>query len=112
MLRIVTEQLGSAHRISLHGRVAGEWVALLEQAWRSIVDEIPSAKVTVVLSDVSFIDVEGERLLEGMWRRGAAFVASGCMNRCVIDRIEGQSAAGKEARAPSSRDAPRGSSKA
>jgi hypothetical protein len=87
MLRIVTEQHGERHTISLHGRLAGEWVPLLDRYWRHLADSVPSARVTAVLSDVSFIDAAGERLLERMWQSGVEFEASGCMNRHVVDRI-------------------------
>jgi hypothetical protein len=98
MLRIVTEQHGDIFTISLHGRMAGDWVALLDRYWRSIVDSVPAAKITAVLSDVSFIDTEGERLLERMSQHGVEFVASGCMNRHVIDTIRERTAPGKAER--------------
>ncbi len=88
MLRIETEQQGETYTITLHGSIADQWVPLLERHWRSIADNLPAAKVTTVLSDVAFIDWNGERLLERMWRRGVDLVATGCLNRHVIDRIQ------------------------
>src|SRR5512136_2541611 len=107
MLRIVTEQDGDLYTLSLHGNVAGEWVSLLDHYWRRIADPTPSARITVVLTDVSFIDAEGEYVLERMWRRGVEFVTSGCMNRYVIDKIrdQGRSVAGAEPRKASTRGA-------
>ena len=87
-MRILTEERGDAYTLSLQGRIAGEWVPVLERCWRSILREAPSAKITAILSDVSYIDADGERLLERMWRGGAAFVASGCLNRFVVERIQ------------------------
>jgi hypothetical protein len=87
MLRIETELDGDNCTLALHGSLAGEWVPLLERHWRGVVDQAPSATVTAVLTDVSFIDRDGERLLERMWRRGVEMVASGCMNRHVIDSV-------------------------
>jgi hypothetical protein len=94
MLRIVTEQHGEAYTIALHGRLAGDWVGLLARYWRSIVDSVPSARVTTVLSDVSFIDADGEALLDWMCRSGAELVATGCLNRHVVERI--RSSAGRD----------------
>jgi hypothetical protein len=88
MLRIETEQQGDTYTITLHGSVADQWVPLLERHWRSIADNVPAANVTTVLSDVVFIDWNGERLLERMWRRGVDLVATGCLNRHVVDRIQ------------------------
>lgn len=93
MLRIVTEQHGDLYTISLHGRLAGEWVSLLDSYWRSVADTVATAKFVLTLSDVSFVDGEGERLLERMCRRGVEFVVTGCMNRHVIERVR-QRAAG------------------
>ena len=56
MLRVITERQGDRYRLDLHGTLGGEWVAVLEQHWRSIKDDVPSAKVTLVLSNVDFID--------------------------------------------------------
>jgi hypothetical protein len=99
MLRIVTEQRGDEYRVSLHGKLAGEWVGVLERYWRSIVDLVPSARVVTTLSDVSFIDADGERLLEQMWRQGTDLQASGCMNRYVIDKIRDRVPAGPDLKA-------------
>ncbi len=87
MLRIEYEQQADRYAIVLHGSIAGEWVSLLDRYWRSIADSVPSPRIKVVLTDVSFIDHEGERLLEQMWREGVELEACGCMNRHLIDRI-------------------------
>ena len=88
MLRVVIEQLADTYRVDLHGRLGGEWVPLLELHWRSIVNgHRAPPKVTVVLSDVDFIDADGARLLRRMADEGAEFVVSGCMNRYVIETL-------------------------
>ena len=89
MLRIITEQRGNTFHLDLHGTVADEGVAILERHWRGIVEKVPSAVVNVDLANVVFIDTHGERLLRRMAQCGVAFNAAGCMNRYVIDRIEG-----------------------
>jgi hypothetical protein len=87
MLRVITERQGDSYRLDLHGTLGGEWVALLEQHWRSIIDDVPSARVTLMLSNVDFIDPDGEQLLRRMVDGDVEFVAAGCMNRYVIDRL-------------------------
>jgi hypothetical protein len=74
----------------LHGLLGAQWVPLLEQQWRAIVDEVPSAAITLVVSDVEFIDGEGERLLRRMAEGGVEFIASGCLNRHVIEKVQRQ----------------------
>ena len=88
MLRVITERQGDSYRLDLHGTVGGEWVGVLEQLWRSIVDDVPFAKVTLVLSNVDFIDADGERVLQRMADDDVEFVVAGCMNRYVIDRLK------------------------
>ena len=88
MLRVITDRHGDSCRFDLHGVLGGEWVALLEQHWRAIMRALPSAKVTLVLSNVDFIDRDGERLLQDMAGEGVRFVVAGCMNRYVIDHLK------------------------
>jgi len=88
MLRVITERQGDRYRLHLHGTLSGEWVAVLEQHWRSIMDDLPSAKVTLVLSNVDFIETDGEQLLQRMADDGIEFVVAGCMNRYVIDSLK------------------------
>jgi hypothetical protein len=66
MLRVITRHLGNSYRLDLYGMLGGEWVRLLEEHWRAILAELPTASVTVALSDVEFIDPEGEALLRRM----------------------------------------------
>ena len=88
MLRVITHRRGDRYRLDLHGTLGGEWVVVLEQHWRSVVARVPSAKVTLVLSNVDFIDSAGEALLQRMAGAGVEFVVAGCMNRYVIDRLK------------------------
>jgi hypothetical protein len=88
MFRVITERHGQVHNLRLLGTLGGEWVALLEQQWRSIADAVPFARVVVVLSEVEFIDSDGERLLDRMADGGVEFVVSGCMNRYVVDKLQ------------------------
>jgi hypothetical protein len=88
MLRVITRRLGDGYTLDLHGTLGGEWVAALEQHWRSILNDVPSARVTLVLSNIDFIDADGEALLQRMANRHVEFVVSGCLNRYVIDSLK------------------------
>lgn len=87
MLRIITAWQGDSCRLDVHGTLGGQWVAVLEQHWHSIRRAAPSAKVTLVLSSVDFIDTGGEQLLQRM-ADDVVFVVAGCMNRYVIDSLK------------------------
>jgi len=97
MLRVITVKRGRVYRLELHGMLGGEWVPLLEQHWRAIVDGGAAARVTVALSNVDFIDPDGERLLQRMADAGVRFVVSGCMNRYLVDRLQAKARATKGA---------------
>jgi hypothetical protein len=88
MLRVITEKQGDRYRLDLHGTLGGEWVPVLEQHWRSIMGDVPAAKLTLVLSNVDFIDPAGEELLQRMADEDVTFVVAGCMNRYVIDNLK------------------------
>jgi hypothetical protein len=96
MLKVITKHQGDTYRLELHGILGGDWVTLLEELWRAIVHDAPSARVTIVLSDVAFIDSDGEQLLRTMAVAGVAFVVSGCMNRYVIETLQPDSRASHE----------------
>jgi hypothetical protein len=89
MLRIITERSGDAYRLELHGRITGDWIAVLERQWREIRDAAPSALVRVGLSNVVFIDADGEQLLRRMAQSGVQFDGAGVMNRYVIEKVSG-----------------------
>jgi hypothetical protein len=97
MLRVITDRRGDNYRLDLHGVLGGEWVAVLEQHWRSIVHDRPSATVTLVLSNVDFIDRDGELLLQKMADDDVAFVVAGCLNRFVIDSLKRRVSVGEGA---------------
>jgi hypothetical protein len=80
MLRVNTDRQGDVHRLELQGMLGGEWVPLLERIWREVLED-------VVLSDVDFIDADGERLLRRMAESGVQFEVSGCMNRYVVENL-------------------------
>jgi deoxyadenosine/deoxycytidine kinase len=89
MLRIITEHRGGTCRLELHGSITGDWIGVLERHWREILEAVPSAMVTVGLSNVVFIDADGEQLLRRMTQRGVAVEGAGCMNRYVIKKVSG-----------------------
>ena len=88
MLRVITKRKGTTYRLEMHGMLGGPWVPVLEEHWRSIVEGHPSGKVEVVLSNVEFIDPDGERLIARMAGAGVKFVVSGCMNRYVVEKLK------------------------
>src|SRR2546427_892190 len=101
MLRITTEKKRGKTYLSVEGRLAGPWVAALEQCWRELRGASPQEKFHVDLCGVSFIDAAGKVLLKGIHRQGGRLVGEGCLNQAIVHEIvarekKGTSAGAKE----------------
>src|SRR5271156_567711 len=91
MLRITTEQKRGKLVLSVEGRLAGQWVATLEQCWRELrASSSPVGKFSVNLCGVSFIDAAGKVLLKEIHRQGGHLLAEGCLNQAIVKEIAGE----------------------
>jgi hypothetical protein len=77
MLRITYAQTDSRQRWTLCGQLAGPWVAELRGCWEHRREAGVNTHTVVDLSDVTFIDESGEKLLSQMRSNGAKFVGAG-----------------------------------
>src|SRR5256885_3524597 len=87
MLRITTEKKRGKTFLTVEGRLAGPWVAALEQCWREFHAASPREKFHVNLCAVSFIDPAGKALLMEIHRQGGQLVAEGCLNQAIVHEI-------------------------
>jgi outer membrane protein len=87
MLRITTETKRGRTIFSLEGRLAGPWVAALEQCWRELAPSSQRQKFSINLCGVSFIDAAGKMLLKDMHSQGGEFIAEGCLNQAIVKEI-------------------------
>src|SRR5258708_19024047 len=87
MLRITTEKKRGKTVLSVEGRLAGPWVAALEQCWRDLQADSPRQKVHLDLCGVSFIDAFGRMVLKGIQHQGGQLVAEGCLNQAIVKEI-------------------------
>ena len=87
MLKITLQIESGVLLFGLEGELAGPWVKELEQCWRSATVSRQGSAVRVDLSSATFIDEEGKELLKEMHRQGAELVASGCLNKCIVEGI-------------------------
>src|SRR6266446_1815100 len=87
MLRITTEKKRGKTVLSVEGRLAGPWVAPLEQCWRDLQAGSPGQKFHLNLCGVSFIDASGRMLLKEIHRQGGQLVAEGCLNQAIVQEI-------------------------
>jgi len=90
MLRITTEKKRGKIFLSVEGRLAGPWVAALEQCWRDLHATSPREKFHLNLCGVSFIDAAGKVLLKEIHRLGGQLIAEGCLNQAIVNEIVAQ----------------------
>ncbi len=87
MLKITMQVAAGVMTFALEGKLAGPWVKEFELCWRSAVETKQIHPVRVDLSSVIFIDEDGKDLLGRMHREGAKLVATGCLNKCIVEGI-------------------------
>jgi hypothetical protein len=87
MLRITIDKNSRATTLRVEGRLAGPWVDELERAWHSLTSDPTDGRVSVDLTDVTFVGEEGKKLLETMYGEGAKLKASGCVTRRLVEEI-------------------------
>lgn len=85
MLKITAHVDPSSAVFELEGKLAGPWVAELEECWRKAA--ISDRPVRVMLCRVTFVDQHGKRLLAEMHREGVELIAEGCMNQAIVEKI-------------------------
>src|SRR5690349_12103032 len=85
MLRITTQKKRGRTILSVEGKLAGPWVAALEQCWK---ERAQGEKYSVDLCGVSFIDAAGRVLLKEIHRQGGKLAAEGCLNQAIVQEIE------------------------
>jgi outer membrane protein len=87
MLRVTTDKKRGKIVLAIEGRIAGQWVATLQQCWRDLRASSPNEKFSVDLCGVSFIDAAGKTLLTEIHRQGGKLVAEGCLNQAIVQEI-------------------------
>jgi hypothetical protein len=85
MLRIFFSQ-----QWTLCGQLAGPWVREFRSCWKHARRASAGAAAVVDLSDVTFIDENGERLLAEMRSAGVKFVATGVATKHLLDNLKGR----------------------
>src|SRR5712691_9738050 len=87
VLKITIEQEATTTMFKVEGKLAGPWVAELEQCWRAAMTTTAGRSLKVHLRTVSFIDAAGKSLLAEMHRQGVELVAEGCMTKAIVAQI-------------------------
>jgi anti-anti-sigma regulatory factor len=88
MLRITINEEPKEQRWILQGRLSGPWVAQLKSNWKKSHGENGSRKCIVDVSCVTFVDMDGERVLATMMKDGAEFIATGVYTKHILEILE------------------------
>jgi len=84
MFRAEILWLANGPTLKMEGKLVGEWA---EQARRLVTAEVVPKGLVVDLTEVSYIDSAGERLLSWLGSVGALFTASGVYTTAVCERL-------------------------
>jgi outer membrane protein TolC len=87
MLRITINREPKSTTFELEGKLAGPWVAELEQCWRVALETPDAPNLRFNLRAVSFIDAAGRELLAQIYAQGAELIAAGCMTKAIVAEI-------------------------
>src|ERR1700733_13286490 len=90
MLRISYSQTGAGHLWKLCGQLAGPWVQELRALWQRIGKASSGSRAVVDLSEGTFIDEAGGRLLSEMRNAHVEFVAAGVDTKDLIKNLKGK----------------------
>jgi anti-anti-sigma regulatory factor len=91
MLKITLSQQSGPKTIKLEGKLSGPWVGELQRVWDNFRRAEPSSSVVIDLSEVTFINSEGMRLLKSMFQQGADLRSGAVMTTFILDPIKQQS---------------------
>ncbi len=88
MLRICYSITESKQQWTLCGQLKGPWVQELRSCWERTRSAGPATRSVVDLSDVTFIDESGEKLLGEMGHVGVEFVATGIETKYLLENLK------------------------
>src|SRR5580693_765727 len=89
MLKITVQRDETKSTLLLEGKLAGAWVAEVENSWAA--ERAKAKEVLVDLNEVSFVDAEGKALLTRLHKAGATLICKGCLTRAIVAQACGES---------------------
>jgi len=89
MLRITHARTETEQRWTLCGQLTRPWVGELRASWEEGRQVGVHVRTVVDLSDVTFIDESGEKLLSEIRSEGAEFIAAGVETTYLLKNLKG-----------------------
>ena len=87
MLRISYSHAETTERWTLSGQLAGPWVQELRTFWQYTRQAAAELRAVMDLSDVTFIDENGEGLLSEMRNAGVELITAGVANTDLVENL-------------------------
>lgn len=88
MLKITLHDSSEELRFRLEGRLSGAWVKELRQCWLTAQSTTRGRRTALDLSEVDFVDADGQSLLKDMHRDGVSLQAVTPLIRELVQEIE------------------------
>ncbi len=85
MLRITINDLTTEQKWMLQGSLSGPWVALLQLNWKSKRKSRQGKNCVIDLSELTFVDRYGEKVLRAMKKEGAQFIGCRVYTKGVLE---------------------------
>jgi hypothetical protein len=86
MLKISVVDTSAQCRIVLEGKLIAPWVTELKKTWEALAD-LGGREFVVDVSDVTFINREGENALLELMRDGAKFQYRGVFSKHIVEEL-------------------------
>ena len=88
MLKIALVDTPGEQKIVLSGTLVGPWIGELQKLWEQSRRQLGGRRCVVDLNDVTVIHQTAHALLATMVNDGAELVASGMVNRWLIEALK------------------------
>ena len=85
---MITEQANSDELVfKLAGVLAGDWAVEFERCWREATNRSSALRVSVDLTEVTYVDHTGKELLGLMLKDGVTLVARDILMKSIVEEI-------------------------
>jgi len=90
MMKIHVNDAGQEVILEVEGRLAGAFVPVLENCWRTVRANQPGRRVAVDLKNVTCVDRAGRDLLQLMQTTGVPFLRAGLAIQDILEQLKEQ----------------------
>ena len=87
MLRIIEQQEGHSLTFRLAGKLVRDWTPELEHCWRRAAETHSHGEFYVDLTEMTFVDEAGKRLLAAMANAGVQLIAADVLMKALVEQI-------------------------